>query len=181
MNTILRHAACAVALLAATAAQATTYQYSYTFADGNVASGTFDGTANGNLITDLTNITAFANGVAFKTQYGEVATTIFNYASDMWGGAAGGAVASFDGTANNLLFTGGTRQPGGGFFYGSTLNLGPRMTNLLGAGVTPWGSTGGAYSAARWSVSAVPEPATYGMLLGGLGLVGLMARRRRAA
>ncbi|NYE63772.1 hypothetical protein FHW58_005003 [Duganella sp. 1224] len=31
------------------------------------------------------------------------------------------------------------------------------------------------------SVSAVPEPATYGMMMGGLGLVGWMARRRRNA
>lgn len=30
------------------------------------------------------------------------------------------------------------------------------------------------------SVSAVPEPATYGMLVMGLGLLGFMARRRRA-
>lgn len=31
------------------------------------------------------------------------------------------------------------------------------------------------------SISAVPEPATYGMMLGGLGLVGWLARRRRSA
>ncbi|NVD71619.1 PEP-CTERM sorting domain-containing protein [Duganella sp. BJB1802] len=32
----------------------------------------------------------------------------------------------------------------------------------------------------RGSVTAVPEPETYGMLLGGLAVVGLMARRKRA-
>ena len=37
----------------------------------------------------------------------------------------------------------------------------------------------GTYGASL-AVSAVPEPATYGMLLGGLALVGVMARRRKA-
>lgn len=180
MTSILRHAVCAAALLAATAAQATTYQFSYTFANGNVVTGRFDGTAYGNLITDLSNISVAANGVAFNAYNG----TIYNFYSDDWGGQANWAMASFDGSFNRLLFSTSPYQPGGGFFYGETFSLGPTRAYAQGAGVDgvlSSISTAETYSAARWSVSAVPEPATYGMLLGGLGLVGLLARRRRAA
>ncbi|MEV4780150.1 lectin-like domain-containing protein [Burkholderia sp. LMU1-1-1.1] len=44
------------------------------------------------------------------------------------------------------------------------------------------GGTGGSYADQRitgFSVSAVPEPATYAMLMGGLGLVGWASRRKR--
>jgi hypothetical protein len=42
------------------------------------------------------------------------------------------------------------------------------------------GTAGGSYGVSLQTVSAVPEPATYGMLLGGLALVGAIARRKGA-
>lgn len=47
------------------------------------------------------------------------------------------------------------------------------------------GNGGGAFGSdltiSPSAVAAVPEPATYGMMLGGLGLIGFIARRRKSA
>ena len=51
----------------------------------------------------------------------------------------------------------------------------PFVLNLVGE-VKNWSTAG--YSGEITITSAVPEPTTYGMLLGGLGIMGFLARRK---
>ena len=174
--TILRHIACAAALLAATAANATTYNYSYTFSSGGVVTGSFDGTASGNLITGLSNVSVFRDG----TQFGS--GNLYSFGLDYGNAVADTAVVSFDGLANSFVFSTSSIPAGGGFYHGDTFSMdsGTAYPAYI-QGAPGWAKADNHYSAARWSVTAaVPEPSTYAMLLGGLGLVGAIARRRRA-
>ena len=62
----------------------------------------------------------------------------------------------------------------------ASVDLGAKYGSAMYIGFT--GATGGSYADQRitgFSVSPVPEPATYAMLMGGLGLVGLASRKRR--
>lgn len=163
------------ALVCSTAASAGSYQFSYTMLDNTAISGSFDGTANGNLVGDISKLAITVNGVAMPGS-----GNLFTYAID----PSAPAHISFDGLATSLfaadadLFSG---NPTAYFLIGA---LASNMTDTVNYNIPglPFNGEGdGDYSAARWSltaVSAVPEPATYAMLLGGLALLGTVARRR---
>jgi hypothetical protein len=176
----------AIALaIAAVTAQAETFNYSYTFSDGTQVTGSFDGTSDGTLVTGLTKIFANINGTPFNGS-GNLAG--FNYD----GTSSGGAVAAFDGRKNDFAFIDSpVADWSKNYFVSGPLGGPPPVPDyeVYAGGLYTYDYEYGhmrtpyTFSDAQWSltsVSAVPEPETYAMLLAGLGLMGAVARRRRA-
>lgn len=164
-----------VSLLASTA-QASLFNYSYTGDNGSVVTGSFNGTANGNLITGLSDITANLNGNAYNGS-GNLFGSAWNASIGNW--ASGGAVVSFDGSQNNFLFI-DVDYPNSyswsNYFY-SVSNV---YENYAYMG-SPYNSTSGNSTTANWQVTAtnVPEPSA--VILFGLGLIALARFRRKHA
>jgi choice-of-anchor A domain-containing protein len=97
-----------------------------------------------------TQLDAFSSNILFN----------FDKATDVTVGSfVGGSIL-----APNALVYGGENRLGGGHLEGQLIALG--LKSNLEIGYSPL-------------VSAVPEPQTYAMLLGGLGLIGFVARRRK--
>lgn len=170
------------AMLVTASAHAATFDFSYTFANSTQVTGRLDGTANGNLVTGLSNIFVKINGVDFA---GSGALLAARFDGTRW---HNDPVVSFTGLQNNFSFSDGL-FPGSYDVNYFTQRSGP------GADFSWLESTRGFKSSeiysvtaegtlSRWrltAVSAVREPETYAMLFGGLGLLGAVARRRRQA
>jgi hypothetical protein len=168
MNAIQRFAALSTIALSCAAASCygDLFDFSYVFGPGSLGSGTvatgvFDGTANGDLINNISNVALFIDGSSLGP--------IFH--SENFEGT-GPAVVSFDGAQNDFVFAGLT----GGLVLSVT---GPSTNNAIVAlnFVTDNIIAAGTIDPGNWSVvdlstSSVPDRgATITML--GLGIASL--------
>jgi hypothetical protein len=159
-------------------ARADTFNFSYVFGDGLAVTGSLNGTANGNFVENVTNVSVFFDGNALP---GTVFTSRFDGASYL-----DGPIVSFDALQNNFIFA-NSDLANGDFSFDS-------IFYMLNASV--FSDTAVAYSAlghasqddptvsTSWSLSraAVPDQGTT-LALFALGLVvlGWLHSRSRLA
>ena len=182
MKNILK-AGILLAALTSFAANATTYDFSYTFGDSSVITGSLSGNLNGAYVDNISNVHVSFNGTAFS------GGSLFNAA---WNTATGNfdntiaAVVSTNGALNNFVFADSNvpaDYSASNYFYfvNDPATYGHEAFAVNYNTVTVDSALDNP-SNASWSLVAapVPEPETHAMLLAGLGLIGVAARRRHA-
>jgi hypothetical protein len=161
--------------LGAGSASATSFTYSYTFGDGQVVSGSLDGTQSGNFIEGVSNVSVFFDGIAlldpvFTAKYDEASSSYLT-----------GAVVSFDALQNNFFFV-NSDLAAGDFGFDSIFYM-ANAADFGGATAVAFSTLGFASQdsptvSGSWSLTAVPEGgATIAFL--GMAMVGLAWVRRQ--
>ena len=171
MKNVMKAAAC-VALLAGTAAHAETFDFSYTFDNGALVTGSLEGSLVGDTVQNISDIHLALNGTAFT---GTLNAAGFNSDTGLLDRPA---VVSTDVTKNNFLFADAdvAGMNAGLFnnFFEVTAAIGAFAGN---ANVLVDNSASDFVANGSWKLAPVPLPAGLLLFTSGLGLFGALRRR----
>jgi hypothetical protein len=196
MNFFVKAAVVAAALGASAVASADNFDFSYVFTDGQEVTGSFAGlTSNGGQsATGISNLQVAFNGIAFSGGAGPLVLNAWNTSSESFNAPSSSTTLYANASLNNFGISDVDQSVNGqpDYFFNFVNDPNP----AVGSSVTALNALqSDAFSSAlgfqfdsdnatgTWTltdVSAVPLPAGLPLLLSGLGLFGIVARRRVA-
>jgi hypothetical protein len=196
MNFFVKAAVVAAALGASAVASADNFDFSYVFSDGQEITGSFAGLAanGGQSATDISNLQVAFNGIAFSGGAGPLVLNAWNTSTESFSAPSSSTAIYANASLNNFGISDVDMSVNSNPDYFFTFVNDPNPA--VGSSVTALNALqSDAYSSAlgfqydsdnvtgTWTltdVSAVPLPAGLPLLLSGLGLFGIVARRRAA-
>ena len=178
----------AAALLAAcgSAAHASTFDFSYTFSDGQTLSGSLDGTASGDLVTNISNVNVTFDGSSFTANLlaGTFVPPSTGSSVGSYSYGTNSAVVSSNAALNNFIFADNSDPQANNltnwlYFVNGTTPTGTGNQEVeagnLNTGDVAFDNPG----SGTWSLTPVPVPAALPLLISGLGLLAAAKRRRQ--